>query len=331
MAWIKWDTCLLPREYGGLDIAPLAFKNRALLAKWWWRFYNEKDSLWESVIQIIYGEDGGLVSTPPSSCASSTWAGILKVGKNMLIDNYAFAHSFKKRIVDGSSTRFWDEFWVGDSSLKDKFNRLFRLETNKDATVLDRVRWEGSNILTSWCWSRDISGRLVGDLTNITNLLSSFVSCSSCREEWSLSWSMDRSFSVKKLTNLLVQANLPNISSCIPTLRNNLVPLKVELVKNVLHSTYGVRFFGWWNLGAFSNMSINEAFIGNGHTFTTIVGKQLWQATEWVTGYSIWKNRNAFTFTKAKPTCDLVFKDIQVKCFEWFSNRIKGIKIVWDV
>ncbi|XP_071689069.1 uncharacterized protein [Rutidosis leptorrhynchoides] len=87
------------------------------------------------------------------------------------------------------------------------------------------------------------------------------------------------------------------------------------------------RVFDWWNLGSFSNMSINEAFLGNGHTFTTDVGKQLWQATEWVTSYSIWKNRNALIFTKAKPTSTMVFKEIQLKSYEWFSNRVKGFKI----
>ncbi|XP_071740058.1 uncharacterized protein [Rutidosis leptorrhynchoides] len=40
------------------------------------------------------------------------------------------------------------------------------------------------------------------------------------------------------------------------------------------------RVFEWWNLGAFSHTSINEAFLENGHTFTSDVGKQLWQATE---------------------------------------------------
>ncbi|XP_071728405.1 uncharacterized protein [Rutidosis leptorrhynchoides] len=231
-----------------------------------------------------------------------------------------------KAISDGSSTRFWGDYWVGDCLLKDKFNRLFRLDSNKDATVLDRVHWEGTNIHTSWCWSRDISGRLVGDLTNLTNLLSSFVPCSSGREEWSWSWSKDWSFSVKKLTDLLIRANLPNTSSCIKTLRNFLVPLKVELfiwrtrhkrlptrvkldkrgmdlstvrcpvcdngLESVDHSiilcsfAFDVwsRVFDWWNLGFFSNMSINKAFLGNDHTFTTDVGKQLWQAPNGLQG-----------------------------------------------
>ncbi|XP_071686948.1 uncharacterized protein [Rutidosis leptorrhynchoides] len=257
--------------------------------------------------------------------------------------------------------------------LKDKFNRLYRLDTNKFATILDRARWEGGNFHATWCWSRDISGRLAGDLTTLTNLLSSFVPCSSGKEEWSWSWSKDGSFSVHKLTDILVQSSPDIATVSIKSLRNKLVPLKVELfiwrtrhkrlptrveldkrgmdlgtvrcpvcdngLESVEHSiilcTFAFdiwnRVYDWWKLGPFTNLGINESFLGNGYNFTSDLGKLLWQATEWVTGYMIWKSRNAFTFTKIKPTCAMVFKDIQLKCFEWISNRIKGTNIEWDV
>ncbi|XP_071731446.1 uncharacterized protein [Rutidosis leptorrhynchoides] len=90
------------------------------------------------------------------------------------------------------------------------------------------------------------------------------------------------------------------------------------------------RVFDWWNLGPYTNMSINESFMGDGHSFTSVMGKQLWQATEWVTGYMIWKSINATVFSKAKSTSAMVFKEVQIKSFEWFSDRIKGISIEWD-
>ncbi|XP_071687469.1 uncharacterized protein [Rutidosis leptorrhynchoides] len=212
MAWIKWDTCLRPRDFGGLDIAPKALKNRALLVKWWWRFKHENGSLWVSITKSIYGEEGGL-----STSLSSQSRRLRQHGRAL------------KRIVDGSRTCFWEERWLGDVLLKDKFNRLYRLETFKNATIRDRVRREGNDIHTFWCWSRNISERLCGDLTNLTNCLSSFVPCSSGLEEWAWSWSNDSLFSVSRLTDILVQAELVNQTSATKTLRNSLVPLKVEL------------------------------------------------------------------------------------------------------
>ncbi|XP_071695491.1 uncharacterized protein [Rutidosis leptorrhynchoides] len=193
------------------------------------------------------------------------------------------------------------------------------------------------------------------------------------REEWSWSWSKDGSFSVHRLTDILVRSSPDIAPVSIMSLRNKLVPLKVELfiwrtrhkrlptrveldkrgmelgtvrcpvcdngLESVEHSiilcTFASdiwnRVYDWWKLGPLTNLGINESFLGNGYNFTSDLGKQLWQATEWVTGYMIWKSRNAFTFTKIKPTCAMVFKDIQLKCFEWFSNRIKGTNIEWDV
>ncbi|XP_071687799.1 uncharacterized protein [Rutidosis leptorrhynchoides] len=33
MAWVKWETCLMPHNKGGLNIGSLAIKNQALLDK----------------------------------------------------------------------------------------------------------------------------------------------------------------------------------------------------------------------------------------------------------------------------------------------------------
>ncbi|XP_071699302.1 uncharacterized protein [Rutidosis leptorrhynchoides] len=185
-------------------------------------------------------------------------------------------------------------------------------------------------------------------------------------------WSNDGSFSVRRLTDILIRAELANQTSDAKTLRNNLVPLKAELfiwrarwkriptrveldkrgmdlgtircpvcddgLETVEHSIILCNFaldiwkrvFDWWNLGPFTNMSINESFLGNGYSFNSAMGKQLWQATEWVTGYMIWNSRNATTFSKAKTTSAMVFKEIQIKSFEWFSKRIKVSNIEWD-
>ncbi|XP_071739601.1 uncharacterized protein [Rutidosis leptorrhynchoides] len=256
MAWIKWDSCLRPQDFGGLDIAPLALKDRALIAKWWWRFKHENGSLWVSIIKSIYGEEGGLsASLPcPSNRLSSTWAGILKVGKNIHNLDRAFANSFTKRIVDGSG-----------------------------------------------------------------------------REEWAWSWGKDGLFTVSRITDILVLADLVNQNSTATTLHNSFVPLKVELFiwrarlkrlpTRVELDKRGMDL-GMWNLGPFTNMSINESFMGEGYSFTSAMDKLLWQATEWVTWYMILKSRNATTFSKAKSTSAMVFKEIQIKSFKWLSNKI---------
>lgn len=49
-----------PERYGGLGLGNLDKKNQALLAKWWWRFEEEKDALWRKIISNKYGDANGL-------------------------------------------------------------------------------------------------------------------------------------------------------------------------------------------------------------------------------------------------------------------------------
>lgn len=44
---------------------------------------------------------------------------------------------------DGGNTSFWEENWVGDQCLKNKFPRLFNLCNEKESSVRDRGVWEG--------------------------------------------------------------------------------------------------------------------------------------------------------------------------------------------
>ncbi|GJR45443.1 hypothetical protein Tco_1313546, partial [Tanacetum coccineum] len=56
---VKKAACVLAaKEKGGLGVSSLFALNRALLMKWFWRFYSHNDSLWSRVIKAIYGVDG---------------------------------------------------------------------------------------------------------------------------------------------------------------------------------------------------------------------------------------------------------------------------------
>ncbi|XP_071713216.1 uncharacterized protein [Rutidosis leptorrhynchoides] len=135
------------------------------------------------------------------------------------------------------------------------------------------------------------------------------------------------SVNVNLLTRLLSRAVSGNVNPVIRTIRNNLVPLKVELfiwrarlnclptkveldkrgldlgtircpvcdddqetVENsiILCKTakeFWMKVFDWWNIAPHPTLNLNASFLGNGHLFDSSFGRNLWQATEWVTGY----------------------------------------------
>ncbi|GJT04635.1 putative RNA-directed DNA polymerase, eukaryota, reverse transcriptase zinc-binding domain protein [Tanacetum coccineum] len=77
---------------------------------------------------------------------------------NILVDRFqkrlsswkAILLSIGGRVGCDTHIRFWKDIWIGDSSLHIRYNRLYRLEQDKDCFIIDRIvngQWH-------WNWSR---------------------------------------------------------------------------------------------------------------------------------------------------------------------------------
>ena len=77
---VKWEDVVKSKVAGGLGLCNLEFRNWALLAKWWWRFWDEREALWRRVIRAKYGEDiwGWEPSRVPRHRLSGLWGNILR-------------------------------------------------------------------------------------------------------------------------------------------------------------------------------------------------------------------------------------------------------------
>nr|GFA89910.1 RNA-directed DNA polymerase, eukaryota, reverse transcriptase zinc-binding domain protein [Tanacetum cinerariifolium] len=57
-SWVSWKSVLAAKDVGGLGMSSLFALNRALMFKWIWRFFSQKNSLWVRVVKAFHGEDG---------------------------------------------------------------------------------------------------------------------------------------------------------------------------------------------------------------------------------------------------------------------------------
>lgn len=48
--WVAWKKTLAPKVVGGLGLGPFKALNLALLSKWRWKFFHERNSLWVVII-----------------------------------------------------------------------------------------------------------------------------------------------------------------------------------------------------------------------------------------------------------------------------------------
>ncbi|XP_071713547.1 uncharacterized protein [Rutidosis leptorrhynchoides] len=86
-----------------------------------------------------------------------------------------------------------------------------------------------SSHFIAWSWSRTPTGRTLDELVEIENLIKSFNFDLNARESWKWSLANNGVFTVKKLSSLLDAHILGNPIGPYKTLRNKLVPKKIEI------------------------------------------------------------------------------------------------------
>nr|GEY81139.1 hypothetical protein [Tanacetum cinerariifolium] len=209
---------LLRRRMGGLGVSSFYALNRALLLKWIWRFTSQDGSLWYRVIKALYGPS---IESHPIKL-SSNWCVIVQGSHVLAEKGFNFLAHCKKRIGNGSGSRFWFDKWLGDRPLKDVFSRLFALELNKEISVAGKVQ---GGIVNSF--RRPVRTGVKGQqLVDITSLLSS-VSFSLACDRWVCDIYGDGEFRVKEVRSLIDNLFLPRFPEATRWVRY--VPIKINV------------------------------------------------------------------------------------------------------
>ncbi|XP_071738709.1 uncharacterized protein [Rutidosis leptorrhynchoides] len=204
ISWVKWDDVIRP-------LGSLNYKILALIGKWWWMFKTETTSLWVNVIKSIYGASRSLNSDGFNSlsCSNSTWSKIVKTSFEIDDIGVDIFKSFSKAIGNGNNTKFWDEVWIKDKPLKEVFARLVRLESNANASVEDRLCYNGKKCVPTWCWLHEVSGRTKGEQGELELLLSSLVMVPGKDDSWVWKLSGSNKFSTQSLTKHIMSSFYP--------------------------------------------------------------------------------------------------------------------------
>ncbi|XP_071700265.1 uncharacterized protein [Rutidosis leptorrhynchoides] len=202
------------------------------IGKWRWRFHTEPNSIWAEVIKNLYGPKGGfdVDSFHQHSSTRGTWHNVIIAGKKIDSMGIPFNKSFIKTVGNGATTAFWEDPWIDGECLKSKFKRLYNLETVKDATVQMRVIQLENGSSGSWSWTRSPSGRAMGELETLNNLIKSFVfKNSEADDSWAWNATSNGRFTTKMLYDKIEEKRNAGISLNLEVQRNHLVPKKIEI------------------------------------------------------------------------------------------------------
>ena len=71
--------------------------------------------------------------------------------------------------------------------------------------------------------------------------------------------------------------------------------------------------FSWWGMSPVDRFATCEMLKHTGGSLVNSEKKDLWQAVLWVTGYYIWKNRNAQMFKNKRDSVLRAFHEEQLR------------------
>ncbi|GJR45033.1 hypothetical protein Tco_1313136 [Tanacetum coccineum] len=186
----NWKASML--SIGGRTTLFLFSLNQALILKWRWRFFQNPNALWVRVIKAVHGGPGLDNSFYSHVRDQGVWGRIAK-SINAMHEKGIIPLSFlRKRVGNGTDTKFWQDVWIGEISLQSKFPRLYRLALNKECSICEV--WNNGWVFN---WSRPIlRGTLLHQLNDLTAILDS-VQFSDSEDSWI--WSLGFSFFYQSL------------------------------------------------------------------------------------------------------------------------------------
>ena len=144
---VAWrDVCKL-KKFGALGIGNILKHNKELLMTWLWRFPLERQSLWARVVKSKYGirTNGWDTKGAARVTYRCPWKFISSV-----YDHYIKQVVFK--VGKDNNIRFWEDVWVGDILLAQRFSVLYRMSNSHNEKLLSLRSLENFISCGSYSW-----------------------------------------------------------------------------------------------------------------------------------------------------------------------------------
>jgi hypothetical protein len=143
----KWSVVCCPKDQGGLGIHDLSVKNTALLGKWLFKLLTE-DGTWQTILKRKYIGSSALSQVLWKSGDSHFGTGLMATKKH-------FFGPGTFSIKDGSEIRFWEDKWLGATSLCEQYPALYSIVRHKGDTIAKILETSPPNV----SFRRDLSGQ----------------------------------------------------------------------------------------------------------------------------------------------------------------------------
>jgi hypothetical protein len=169
---------------------------------------------WQQLLRNKYLGSKPLLQVEWKNGDSHFWSSLIKVKR----DFFRFGSFIVK---DGTQVRFWEDKWLGNSSLQEQFPCLYNIARPKHVTIAEVLSGPSPNL----SWRRDLIGP---KLIAWNNLLPRIANIELAHEQDEFYWNLhpNGKFSVKSHYQGLLHTDIPNINKLIWKVK---APLKIKI------------------------------------------------------------------------------------------------------
>ncbi|GJU64428.1 RNA-directed DNA polymerase, eukaryota, partial [Tanacetum coccineum] len=355
-SWVNWKKVLASKEKGGLGVSSLFALNRGLMFKWIWRFYTQNTLLWVRVVKAIHGDDGN-VGGHVKSGAKSCWLDIVRETHALKTKGINLLDCMHVKLGNGDKTVFWEDIWIDGKTLKNRFPRIYSLESCKLITV-------GAKLAQSsleYSFRRNPRGGVEQDQFNELSALVHDVSLIPMSDRWK--WDLESSgdFSVASVRKIIDDKSLSDVDSKTRWIKY--VPIKVNvhawkvktdslptrfnvsrrgididsimcaICDNGVETSRHLFFYccmvrqivrkitRWWDVPYVEVESYEDWYNWLVNLRISSMHKQMFEGVFYVMWWHLWSFRNKLIFDSKPPSQALFFDDVVSMSFHWCRYR----------
>jgi hypothetical protein len=125
----KWGVIYRPKDQGGLGVLNLELQNKCLLSKWLFNLINS-DGARQQLIRNKYLGSKAITRVVRKPGQSQFLSGMMNVKD-------AFLSMGNFNLQDGKQIRFWEDIWLGATTLKGQYPNLYNIVWRKSAMAAD--------------------------------------------------------------------------------------------------------------------------------------------------------------------------------------------------
>nr|GEY24798.1 RNA-directed DNA polymerase, eukaryota, reverse transcriptase zinc-binding domain protein [Tanacetum cinerariifolium] len=177
---------------------------------------------WVRVIKAMYG-DKGRIDAEVKTGSRSCWLNIVHEAEIFTQKGITLRDFMRIKLGNGENTSFWEDCWIEGDSLRNRFPRLYNLESCKRITVGEKMRQPSLEFLFQRNTRGGVEEEQLGDLVTLMH----DVSLSPMADRWT--WALENSgeFTVSSVRKHIDDKLIPEVGSKTRWIKY--VPIKVNV------------------------------------------------------------------------------------------------------